>query len=83
MKTNPIHAAAIATVYRLWTRSHSSITWESLGKQLAIMADKLGGWDAVDQFAADNLSSIPRKHLQLAYADHIRAQNSQIPTIQS
>jgi hypothetical protein len=70
MRINPPEAYAIGTIYRMWTRSHRTATWECLGDVLAIYAKRMGSWDKVHQFCADNLSSIPIAHLKLAYADH-------------
>ncbi len=69
MRTNPPEAAVVATIYRLWERSHCARTWNTLGDVLAILARRWGGWQEVHQFCADYLSVIPIHHIAAAYAD--------------
>lgn len=72
MCINPPAAVAVATIYRSWARTQLTSAFERLGDALAVLAKGLGGWDAVHQFCADFLPSIPTEHLKLAYADHVR-----------
>jgi|GEM_PF-4707645 len=70
MRMNPPEAYAIGTIYRLWTRSHRTSSWECFGAALACLAQKMGGWPVLEQWLVDNLQIIPIRHAKLALADH-------------
>lgn len=70
MRLNPPEVASIGTIYRCWSKSNLTASWECFGAALARMAEHLGGWAGLHQWLVDWLPAVPIQHAKLAIADH-------------